>query len=111
MKSSTSESEDKPEPDFKINQRVHSTNDPRRIGTVKYIGLVQGYSGIWVGVDWDNGDGKHNGSINQVTYFKAKAEKSGSFVRPQNLSKGISLLEALELRYRTDSTKEEEGNA
>ncbi|OVA14550.1 CAP Gly-rich domain [Macleaya cordata] len=93
---------------FKINQRVHTVGDPRRIGTVKYIGPVEGYSGTWVGVDWDNGDGKHNGSINGVTYFEAKGEKSGSFVRPQNLSPGISFLEALELRYRGDSTKEEE---
>ncbi|XP_042516490.1 tubulin-folding cofactor E isoform X2 [Macadamia integrifolia] len=93
---------------FKINQRVHSVGDSRRIGTVKYVGPVEGYSGIWVGVDWDNGEGKHDGSINGVRYFQAKCEKSASFVRPQNLSAGITLLEGLELRYRGDSTEEEE---
>ncbi|KAI3878920.1 hypothetical protein MKX03_037317 [Papaver bracteatum] len=100
--------EEKQEIGFRMNQRVHTVGDTRRIGTVKYIGNVEGYSGIWVGIDWDNGDGKHNGQLNGVTYFEAKDDKSGSFVRPQNLSHGISFLQALELRYKGDSTKEEE---
>ncbi|KAF7838029.1 tubulin-folding cofactor E isoform X1 [Senna tora] len=95
-------------PEFRVGQRVHATGDSRRIGTVKYVGPVEGYSGTWVGVDWDNGEGKHDGSINGVRYFHAKSERSGSFVRAQNLSQGISLLEALGIRYRGDSTKEEE---
>ncbi|KAK0574922.1 hypothetical protein LWI29_030971 [Acer saccharum] len=93
---------------FKLGQRVHSVNDRRRIGTVKYVGEVQGYSGVWVGVDWDDGNGKHDGSVNGVSYFRAWAEKSGSFVRVPNLSPGVSLLEALQLRYKSESTKEEE---
>ncbi|KAL5993275.1 hypothetical protein ACLOJK_014199 [Asimina triloba] len=93
---------------FRIDQRVHFAGDPRRIGTVRYVGPVEGHSGIWVGVDWDNRDGKHDGSVNGIRYFEAKCEKSGSFVRPHNLSSGISFLEALILRYRGDSTKEEE---
>ncbi|KAF3434118.1 hypothetical protein FNV43_RR25221 [Rhamnella rubrinervis] len=93
---------------FRLGQRVHSAGDPRRIGTVRYVGPVQGYSGTWIGVDWDNGDGKHDGSANGVRYFQAKSERSGSFVRAKNLSSGISLLEALQLRYRGDTTKEEE---
>lgn len=96
-------------PDFRIGQRVHSSGDPRRIGTVRYVGPVQGYSGTWVGVDWDNGEGKHDGTINGVQYFQARSEQSGSFVRSQNLSSGISLFQALQLRYRGDTTKEEEG--
>lgn len=75
---------------------------------MKYVGPVQGYSGTWVGVDWDNREGKHDGSINGVRYFQANGEKSASFVRPQNISSGIALLDALELRYRGNSTKEEE---
>ncbi|GAV93005.1 CAP_GLY domain-containing protein, partial [Cephalotus follicularis] len=93
---------------FTLGQRVHSANDPRRIGTVKYIGPVEDYSGMWIGVDWDNGQGKHDGSINRVRYFTAKSETSGSFVRAHTLSPGISLLQALYLRYKTESTKEEE---
>ncbi|XP_057502974.1 tubulin-folding cofactor E isoform X1 [Actinidia eriantha] len=94
--------------EFRIGQRVHSTGDTRRIGTVKYVGPVEGYSGNWVGVDWDNGASKHDGSVNGVRYFHAQSHNSASFVRPQNLSSGISLLQALEIRYKTTSTKEEE---
>ncbi|XP_057728433.1 tubulin-folding cofactor E-like isoform X2 [Arachis stenosperma] len=93
---------------FRVGQRVHSSGDSRRIGTVKYVGPVEGYSGTWVGVDWDNGEGKHDGSINGVRYFHAKSERSGSLVRAPNLSQGISLLEALEKRYRSKSTSDEE---
>ncbi|XP_052190733.1 tubulin-folding cofactor E [Diospyros lotus] len=95
-------------PEFRIGRRVHSAGDSRRIGTVKYVGPVQGYSGKWVGVDWDNGDGKHDGSLNGVRYFQAASHKSASFVRPHNLSTGITLLQALEIRYQTTSSKEEE---
>ncbi|KAL1300681.1 hypothetical protein HN51_045334 [Arachis hypogaea] len=93
---------------FRVCQRVHSSGDSRRIGTVNYVGPVEGYSGTWVGVDWDNGEGKHDGSINGVRYFHAKSERSGSLVRAPNLSQGISLLEALEKRYRSKSTNDEE---
>ncbi|KAG5116299.1 hypothetical protein JHK84_042412 [Glycine max] len=74
----------------------------------EYVGPVEGYSDTWVGVDWDNGEGKHDGSINGVQYFHAKSERSGSFVRAHNLNQGISLLEALESRYKSESTKDED---
>lgn len=95
--------------EFKIGQRVHWIGDCRRIGTVKYVGEVEGYSGDWIGVDWDNCDGKHDGSINGVRYFNAQFPKSGSFARPHNLTTGVSLLQALDLRYRTSSTQQELG--
>lgn len=95
---------------FRVGQRVSSVSDTRRIGTVKYVGAVEGYSGTWVGVDWDNdGEGKHDGSHNGIKYFEARGHETASFVRPQNLSSGITLLQALEVRYRSTSTKEEEG--
>ncbi|XP_022939765.1 tubulin-folding cofactor E [Cucurbita moschata] len=94
--------------EFRLGQRVHFVGDPRRVGTVAFVGTLEGYSGTWIGVDWDDSNGKHDGSINGVRYFQAKSERSGSFVRAQNLSFGVSLLQALELRYRGDSTKEEE---
>lgn len=93
---------------FKLDQRVHSTNDPRRIGTVKYIGPVEGHPGTWVGVDWDNGEAKHDGSLNGVRYFEARSQLSGSFVRAQNLTAGISFIEALYIRYRDQPTQEDE---
>lgn len=97
---------------FEIGRRVHSLNDPRRVGTVKYVGGVEGYSGAWIGVDWDNdGDGKHDGTFNGVFYFNGRSQTSASFVRSEKLSRGINLLQALELRYQTTSSKDEEGNA
>ncbi|GMP52784.1 hypothetical protein CsSME_00018480 [Camellia sinensis var. sinensis] len=84
-------------PEFKLGERVHSAGDCRRIGIVKYVGAVEGYSGCWVGIDWDNGDGKHDGSINGVCYFLSKSQKSASFVRPHNLSTGITFLKAHEI--------------
>ncbi|KAL0314057.1 UNVERIFIED_CONTAM: Tubulin-folding cofactor E [Sesamum angustifolium] len=98
-----------PETAFRVGQRVHFIGQPRRIGTVKYVGPVEGYSGNWIGVDWDaDGEGKHDGSHNGIRYFTGSGPNTASFVRPHNLSTGISLLEALEARYRTTSTKEEE---
>ncbi|XVE60722.1 hypothetical protein DITRI_Ditri05aG0150900 [Diplodiscus trichospermus] len=94
---------------FALGQRVHSSAEPRRVGTVKYVGDVEGYSGTWVGVDWDNeGDGKHDGSINGVRCFQARSQKSASFVRARNLSPGIPLLQALKLRYQSHSNEADE---
>lgn len=94
-----------------VGQRVHASGDPRRIGTVRYVGALEGHSGIWIGVDWDNGEGKHDGSVNGVKYFEAHGERSGSFMRSQkSLCSGVEFLDALKLRYLGDYTKEEEGN-
>ncbi|KAJ6295169.1 hypothetical protein OIU76_023135 [Salix suchowensis] len=93
---------------FKLDQRIHSSIDPRRVSTVKYIGPVEGYPGTWVGVDWDNGEAKHDGSLNGIRYFEARSQLSGSSVRTQNLTAGISFIEALYIRYRDQPTQEDE---
>ncbi|KAI4368156.1 hypothetical protein MLD38_016744 [Melastoma candidum] len=90
-----------------LGQRVHWAGNPHRIGTVKFVGAVAGYDGEFVGVDWDAGDGKHDGALDGVRYFQTKSAKSGSFVRPHNLSRGIAFLEALHLRYRSQSNPED----
>lgn len=95
--------------EFRLGQRVHLVGDSRRVGTVKYVGPVEGHTGTWVGVDWDNGDAKHDGALNGRRYFEAHAPKSGSFVRPHVICGGISLFQALLLRYRSTTSKEEEG--
>lgn len=42
-------------------------------GTIKYVGPVQGYKGLWFGVDWDDPDrGKHNGTVNGIKYFSSR---------------------------------------
>ena len=96
---------------FRLGQRVHAAGDPRRVGTVRYLGPVDGHAGDWVGVDWDDGaGGKHDGSLAGRRYFVAAGDRSASFARPTALSGGISLPDALRLRYRVhDFTKEEQG--
>ncbi|CAL5097485.1 unnamed protein product [Urochloa decumbens] len=95
---------------FRLGQRVHAAGDPRRVGTVRYLGPVEGHSGDWVGVDWDDGaGGRHDGSVAGRRYFVAAGERSASFARPTALSQGISLPDALRLRYHVeDFTKEEQ---
>ncbi|KAK6926017.1 CAP Gly-rich domain [Dillenia turbinata] len=66
--------------ELKIGERVHTIWDPQRIGTVKYVGAVEGHSGLWVGVDWDDGDAKHDGYLNGVRYFQATSPRCASFV-------------------------------
>lgn len=56
--------------DFKIGKRIECGGS---YGTVKYIGPVLGYEGIWLGIDWDDPErGKHDGSVNHSFYFKAR---------------------------------------
>ncbi|KAJ3683216.1 hypothetical protein LUZ60_013443 [Juncus effusus] len=94
---------------FRTDQRIHATNDLRRTGTVRYVGTVSGHNGEWVGVDWDDGaGGKHDGTVSGTKYFEARTGKSGSFVREKGVCGGVSLVDAVHRRYRTESTKEEE---
>jgi dynactin complex subunit len=97
---------------FRVGQRVTTINTEkaaRQSGVVKYVGTVQGYEGTWVGVDWDSGHGRHNGTVNGVQYFETTEETSGSLVRPRNLSAGVSLLDALSFRYKTAAPDAAEG--
>ena len=94
---------------FSVSQRVHAAADPRKTGTVRYAGPVEGYEGRWIGVDWDDGGGKHDGVVNGVRYFSAKGTTTASFVRPRNLSAGITFMEALRLKYKGESSNEDEG--
>ncbi|CAK9214483.1 unnamed protein product [Sphagnum troendelagicum] len=95
---------------FCVGQRVLSlaSNSSER-GTVKYVGAVQGYEGVWVGVEWDSGQGRHNGRVNGIQYFCTQDQlPSGSLVRPNKLSAGVSLLDALSSRYKATLSQSEE---
>ena len=40
------------------------------IGTIKFSGSVQGTSGTWLGVEWDDPQrGKHDGAKDGIQYF------------------------------------------
>ncbi|KAL3681941.1 hypothetical protein R1sor_024897 [Riccia sorocarpa] len=73
--------------------------EKKQSGTIKYIGPVEGYDGLWIGVDWDSGHGRHNGTVNGKRYFETTTQESGSLVRPHSLSAGVTLAEALIQRY------------
>ena len=40
------------------------------IGTIRYVGEVEGTDGVWLGVEWDDSNrGKHNGTKDGKRYF------------------------------------------
>lgn len=53
-------------------------------GLVRFIGQTKFAEGIWIGVELDTPDGKNNGSVNGVEYFKCAANH-GIFVRESML--------------------------
>ncbi|XP_044270967.1 tubulin-specific chaperone E [Tribolium madens] len=82
---------------YQIGDRVESGGF---IGTVKYVGPIEGKSSIWLGIDWDNPErGKHDGSVNGVQYFTTRHPTSGSFIRPEKVNYGKSALASIESRY------------
>lgn len=98
--------------DLKLGQRVSclgagkiTPTTTAQYGSVKYIGCVDGFQGVWVGVDWDNGQARHNGVVNGVRYFDTGGPQSGSFVRPHTLTTGVSLFDALANRYKANPTE------
>ncbi|KAL2005838.1 hypothetical protein VTN00DRAFT_10331 [Thermoascus crustaceus] len=74
--------------------------------TVRYVGKVQGTTGEWLGVEWDDPTrGKHSGEHKGVRYFKCKSKQStaGSFVRPSRpADKPRGFLEALHEKYASE---------
>lgn len=69
-------------------------------GTIRYVGKVDGHSGFWVGVEWDDlSRGKHDGTVNGVRYFQTLSPYSGSMVRIEKINQFITLEEAIYDRY------------
>lgn len=71
------------------------------IGTVRFVGQVDGTQGTWIGVEWDDPQrGKHDGVKDGKRYFNCLVPHSGSFIRPsKSISYGTSFLAALTARY------------
>lgn len=73
---------------------------PLQRGTVRYVGPVAGQKGVWVGVEWDDVHrGKHSGETGGQKYFECEQPGAGSFVRPQKITPGVPLPQALTDRY------------
>lgn len=46
-----------------------------KVGILRYCGATQFASGIWAGVELEGADGKHNGTVQGVTYFRCHANQ------------------------------------
>ncbi|XP_041985963.1 tubulin-specific chaperone E [Aricia agestis] len=80
-----------------VGSRIKCNED---FGTVKYIGEVQGYKGVWYGVEWDNAErGKHDGCVEDIQYFKTTKPGAGSFIRPNKISPFKTCAEAIRRYY------------
>ncbi|GLA50382.1 hypothetical protein AnigIFM63604_006437 [Aspergillus niger] len=79
--------------------------------TVRYVGTVEGTSGEWLGVEWDDPTrGKHSGEHRGVRYFtcKSKHPTAGSFVRPSRpADKPRGFIEALREKYASEFLEQE----
>ncbi|CAF1267334.1 unnamed protein product, partial [Didymodactylos carnosus] len=84
--------------------------DGRYFARVLYVGTVDGKQGVWYGIDWEDwiGKGKHNGTFEGRSYFKAKHDTSGSFVRKERLYFGQSFMQAVFQQYIKPFFKDDE---
>lgn len=61
-----------------------------KMGVVKFVGETRFQPGEWIGVALDRPNGKHNGSVQGVSYFKCK-QKHGVFVKIDKIMKAPDL--------------------
>ncbi|RAL12452.1 putative tubulin-specific chaperone [Aspergillus homomorphus CBS 101889] len=79
--------------------------------TVRYVGAVEGTTGEWLGVEWDDPTrGKHSGEHKGVRYFTCQRQHptAGSFVRPSRpADKPRGFVEALREKYASEYLEHE----
>ncbi|XP_065535787.1 CAP-Gly domain-containing linker protein 4 isoform X2 [Lathamus discolor] len=64
----------------------HGANPAFRVGTLRFCGMTEFASGQWAGIELDEPEGKNNGSVGNVQYFKC-APKHGIFAPLSKISK------------------------
>lgn len=57
-----------------------------KLGTLRYCGTTDFATGVWAGVALDSADGKNDGSVKGVMYFKCK-QNHGVFVLANKVGK------------------------
>ena len=67
--------------------------------TICYIGLVDEHPGQWIGIEWWNQQGKHNGTFNGKFYFQTKHQLTGAFIRQERITFGHSFTQAIYRQY------------
>ncbi|KRZ77102.1 Tubulin-folding cofactor B [Trichinella papuae] len=85
--------------DKQVGQRcIVKIGDPQewKRGKIAYIGETDFKPGLWIGVEYDEEVGKHDGSVNGKRYFQCM-DKRGAFVRPHLVKTETENEEALEL--------------
>ena len=70
-----------------------------KLGTLHFCGATEFAGGIWAGVSLDEAEGKNDGSVKGVTYFRCPFNH-GVFVPPNKLAKAG--------KYYKDPTFEQE---
>ncbi|KAM6459915.1 CAP-Gly domain-containing linker protein 4 isoform 2-T5 [Liasis olivaceus] len=58
----------------------------QKVGTLRFCGMTEFASGQWAGIELDEPDGKNNGTVGKVQYFKC-APKHGIFAPLSKISK------------------------
>ncbi|XP_062829232.1 CAP-Gly domain-containing linker protein 4 isoform X2 [Anolis carolinensis] len=64
----------------------HGANPAFRVGTLRFCGTTEFASGQWAGIELDEPEGKNNGTVAKVQYFKC-APKHGIFAPLSKISK------------------------
>ena len=85
----------------------HVLVDGKSPGTIRYIGLVDGHSGEWLGIEWWRQQGKHNGTFQGKFYFESAGPLSASFIRRERLVCGHSFTEGIRRQYVKSFQREE----
>ncbi len=96
---------------LRLGARVEVDRDgTTSVGVVRYKGTTKFAMGIWLGIELDSDDGKHDGTVGTTRYFVCPPNK-GIFVRPTQVTPLGEVATAAATTGSTESTAENSSNA